>query len=139
MTNNFPKSLTFVLEREGGYSLDPSDPGGETNFGISKKAYPDLEIKYITKEIASGIYFHDYWRPAGCEDLPWPYDLVVFDTAVNMGVQRAKVLFKNSLDWQDYLLNRISIYTQIVKPGTLKYFRGWINRVIELKKVANVK
>jgi hypothetical protein len=139
MKETFPKALAFVLEWEGGYSLDPADPGGETNFGISKKAYPDLDIKYLTKEIASGIYYHDYWRPSGCEDLTWPYDLVVFDTAVNMGVRRALDLFKISLDWKDYLFNRINIYNQIVKPGTLKYFRGWINRVMELKKVAASK
>ena len=44
------KSMTFdeiidnVLESEGGYVNDKDDAGGETNMGISKKAYPDLDI-----------------------------------------------------------------------------------------------
>jgi lysozyme family protein len=132
MNENFQKALNFVLKWEGGYSFDPSDPGGETHWGISKKAHPDLDIKNLTQEAAGKIYLDDYWKKAGCNTLPAPLDLIIFDTAVNMGVTMALALMQDSKDWRDYLLKRIALYARIVKPGTAKYFRGWINRVLDL-------
>jgi lysozyme family protein len=55
MKDNFDKALSFVLSWEGGYSNDPDDPGGETNFGISKRSYPNENIKDMTKERASEL------------------------------------------------------------------------------------
>ena len=46
----FEDAIEFVLLHEGGYSWDPKDPGGETRFGISKKSYPNLNIKNLTEE-----------------------------------------------------------------------------------------
>ena len=34
---------------------DPSDPGGETNWGISKREYPDLDIKNLTRDEAKAV------------------------------------------------------------------------------------
>jgi len=134
MIETFPKALNFVLKWEGGYSHDPNDPGGETNWGISKRAYPDLDIKNLTKDQAMRIYVNDYWVPLDGDSLPWPLDLIAFDTAVNMGVSRSKVLLQESTDWRDYLLNRVGVYARIVRPKTLKFLNGWINRVMDLKK-----
>lgn len=75
---------------EGGYVNDPADPGGETKYGISKRAYPDEDIANLTPERAAEIYRPDYWDAAHCNDLPWPVNLVVFDGAVNQGVFAAK-------------------------------------------------
>jgi lysozyme family protein len=90
MQEDFEKSIAFVLKMEGGYTLDPNDPGGETNFGISRKAYPSLDIKNLTVEKAKEIYIADYWRPCHCDELPFPFAISVFDTAVNQGVGKAK-------------------------------------------------
>jgi len=130
MIETFPKSLRFVLRWEGGYTNDPHDPGGETNLGISRRAYPTLDIKSLTEQDAMAIYHRDYWIKAGCDDLPCPMDWVVFDTAVNMGVKKAKVILQESTDWRDYLLNRIGYYSKMDR----RYLAGWINRVIDLKK-----
>ena len=35
--DKFEKAVERVLENEGGYVNHPSDPGGETKFGISKR------------------------------------------------------------------------------------------------------
>ena len=67
---SFAKSLNFVLKWEGEYSNDPSDPGGETKYGISKRAYPELDIKSLTKEDAARIYYRDYWQPLDCDSRP---------------------------------------------------------------------
>lgn len=86
---NFSDALILILKHEGGYVDHPNDPGGETNFGISKRAYPDLDIKNITMDQVSEIYRKDYWDRIKGDDLPYPIALCVFDTAVNSGVARA--------------------------------------------------
>lgn len=86
---NFEKAVKIILKHEGGYINHPSDPGGETNFGISKRAYPDVDIANLTEEEAAEIYKRDYWDRVKGDELPYPIALCVFDTAVNSGVSRA--------------------------------------------------
>ena len=130
MKKDFEKALKFVLKWEGGYSNDPRDPGGETKFGISKRSYPKLDISKLTIEQARKIYYENYWLKAGCDDLPFPFNIVVFDTAVNMGRRRAIELLNTYNDWRDYLLKRLYTYSKF-KLAKL-YFRGWANRVLDL-------
>ena len=98
MREDWEKSIDFVLRREGGYSNDKNDRGGETNWGISQRAYPDLDIKSLTVEQAKEIYLRDYWLPCSGDVLPWPFSLAVFDAAVNMGVGRSIRLLQTALD-----------------------------------------
>lgn len=98
MKEDWEKAIEFVLRMEGGYTLDANDPGGETNFGISKKAYPSLDIKNLTIEEAQQIYQRDYWLPCACDELPPPFAIAIFDMAVNMGVVKAKRLLQMALD-----------------------------------------
>lgn len=58
---NFSDSVSVVLKHEGGYAFNPADPGGETNFGISKAQYPDLNIAGLSRDDAVQIYYKDYW------------------------------------------------------------------------------
>jgi len=83
----FDVALAFVLEREGGATItdDPKDPGGLTRFGISKRAYPDLDIRNLTQEQASAIYRNDYWLAGGCGNLPPAVAVMHFDCCVNQG------------------------------------------------------
>lgn len=89
MTPSFDRAFELTVGIEGGYSNDPRDPGGETNFGISKRAHPGEDIKNLTLERAKQIYFHDYWVPAGCAQFVEPVAVQLFDTAVNAGVSVA--------------------------------------------------
>jgi hypothetical protein len=135
MDKNFDRAIAFVLEHEGGYVNNPQDPGGETNFGISRRAYPDLDIKNLTKEQAIEIYKKDYWGAAGCGGMNWPFDIIMFDTAVNVGVMRAIKLYSTSTPWEwwDYLFLRIKFYADLKRP---EFLRGWINRVFDLYQIA---
>jgi lysozyme family protein len=83
------KAIANVLLHEGGYVNHPEDPGGETNFGISKRAYPNLNIRSLTREDAMDIYRRDYWLPIKGDQLPPAVAIYLMDTAVNVGVSRA--------------------------------------------------
>lgn len=86
---NFDQAFAKLILHEGGYVNDRRDSGGETKFGISKKAYPNEDIPNMTVERSKAIYLQDYWGPAGCDALPDAAKLQVFDTAVNSGVKTA--------------------------------------------------
>jgi lysozyme family protein len=85
----FDDAFETLLGHEGGHTNDHRDNGGETKFGISKRAYPGEDIVGMTIERAKTIYLRDYWGPAGCDALPDALKLQVFDTAVNSGVRQA--------------------------------------------------
>ena len=79
----------MILVHEGGYVNHPEDPGGETKYGISKRAYPNLEIDKLSESDAKAIYKEDYWDRIKGDDLPVGVACVVMDYAVNSGISRA--------------------------------------------------
>lgn len=137
MNSNFTRSLQFTSKWEGGYVNHPNDPGGETKYGISKRAYPHLDIKNLTREDANALYYKDYWLAAGCDTLPAPLCLVAFDSAVNHGVDWSKKYQRMSNgNFRIMLQLRLSFYYELVKnkPKLGVFLRGWQNRWIELKR-----
>ncbi len=84
---NFDTAFERLLGSEGGYVNHPKDPGGETNWGIAKRSYPDVDIANLTREQAKAIYLRDFWNPLG--DAPDAVKFQVFDFAVNSGIQTA--------------------------------------------------
>ena len=86
---SFSSVIEMVLHHEGGYVNHPDDPGGETKYGISKRAYPEIDIANLTEEDAGEIYFKDYWSKIKGEDLPRGVACVVMDYGVNSGISRA--------------------------------------------------
>jgi lysozyme family protein len=89
MNNAFNFFIDHLLDLEGGYVNHPSDPGGETKYGISKRAYPDLDIKNLTREEAADIYERDYFTKNRLHELHPAISVIVFDCAVNQGSKRA--------------------------------------------------
>jgi lysozyme family protein len=86
---NFDEAFIRLIGHEGGYVDHPDDPGGETKFGISKRAHPTEDIKGMTLDRAKKIYLRDYWGPAGCDAVPDRIKFDLFDMAVNMGTRKA--------------------------------------------------
>ena len=124
---DFDKALRFVLKFEGGYVNDPRDPGGETNFGISKRAYPDLDIASLTRQAAGQIYFKDYWQASGADKLAWPLNVIHFDTSVNCGIARANNFLAGCAgNPGTYLDMRLGFYKLL---STFQFFgSGWAPR-----------
>jgi lysozyme family protein len=85
----FDTMFDRLIGHEGGYSNDPNDPGGETNWGISKRSYMHLNIKTLTREQARQIYLKDFWRRIHADTLPDGVAWQVFDFAVNSGIETA--------------------------------------------------
>lgn len=87
------KALPFTLTKEGGYTVDS---GGPTWKGISARQYPYLRHRIIARDLSddeiAGMYLADYWIPAGCDRLQYPLDCVVFDCAVNLGLDDVAVM-----------------------------------------------
>jgi lysozyme family protein len=154
---SFYIEIENVIKHEGGYVNDPSDPGGETKYGISKKAYPKVDIKNLTLDDAIEIYKDDYWLPAKVERLPDKLQGQYFDMVVNQGIAKsAKILQRacngknkdkiqvdgkvgpNTIKAADRLepdrlrAYRIMEYARLAlaKPELEKYYYGWVKRAM---------
>lgn len=98
LTGPFQDAFRATVGIEGGYVDDPNDHGGETKFGISKRSYPDLDIKSLTIDQARAIYYRDFWRPLLLDDLIDPQIAgEIFDTAVNCGMGSAVRIAQKAL------------------------------------------
>lgn len=131
MRENFNKAMEFVLKWEGGYSNNPSDPGGETNYGISKRAHPGEDIANLTVERAKEIYLEEYWIPIGCDEMGSPMDIVAMDIGVNMGLGRVREFQTTAGDWHELILLRIRHYMKL-RNKYPQFFLGWMNRTMDL-------
>lgn len=90
MSELFEKCIEIVLKNEGGYVNHPSDPGGETNFGIAKRFFPYEDIKNLTIERAKGLYYERYWLKMNLEGInSHEAVLQIFDFGVNAGTRRS--------------------------------------------------
>jgi lysozyme family protein len=151
MTELFKKCVAIILKNEGSYVWDTQDPGGETNWGISKRSYPSLDIKNLTKKQAIQIYYDDYWLPLFLEGIQdEEAALQIFDFGVNAGIRKAIRLAQwasgayidgkmgpatiNAINNTEcfvmkYKQGRIDYYVRIATGTNIKFLKGWLNRV----------
>lgn len=154
MSKTFQDALKRVLQHEGGYVNHPSDPGGETNYGITKATAQNYgykgSMKTIPMDVVERIYKNRFWDALGCDNYPYSFSFQFFDAGVNHGLNNARKILQRALGVKDdgiigaitlneirkqpqfALINlfnaeRIKFYTQI---GTFKTFgKGWMSRV----------
>jgi len=148
----FEQCIPHIFRHEGGYVYDCRDPGGETQWGISKRAYPNLDIQMLTKEEAYDIYRKDYWNKIKADELPETIRLIVFSSAVNQGVgQASRFIQKMVKVSQDGIIGpKTLLALREINPKALKYaflklqsehyfslnkpefIKGWILRLLDL-------
>jgi lysozyme family protein len=138
--------IPVILRHEGGYVNDPDDAGGETNFGITKARYPNLDIKNLTKKEAVEIYKRDFYFPMGIDKMSdVNLALQYFDMGVNAGIKNATKLMVQAQEikqtskvgaYHDMsLLNiykdlRAQYYQEVsLRRNNKKYLAGWLNRI----------
>ena len=153
----FEKAYSFVSQWEGGYVDDPDDPGGATNMGITQRTYnawrdekglPRQHVRFLTPEEARAIYWEKYWVASGAATIPSPaLAMIHFDTAVNMGVGRAREFLQRIQEGgrsspremvEAYLDLRLNRYLEIADqyPSQRKFLAGWLNRLRDLAEAA---
>lgn len=169
----FEVCVDFVLERETEYNKDgsvkcerdPSDPGGRTKFGIDQGSHPYVNICALTREEAAAIYHATEWTRARCNELRPPWDLAVFDSAVNPGLgwcipNLQRVAGTKADGWigpktivavntapsetiELFLQKREAYYRS--RPAYLngklfrdRFLKGWLERVAQLRKACSL-
>jgi lysozyme family protein len=99
--SNWDNAFKMMLASEGGYVNHPSDPGGMTNLGVTKRVWEEWvgresnekEMRSLTPEMVAPLYKRKFWEACHCDLLPSGVDYLVFDFAVNAGPGRsAKIL-----------------------------------------------
>ena len=165
MEQNFDKCMEMLLVHEGGYVNHPSDPGGMTNLGVTKKTYDhhhgtDIDeegMRNLTVQDVMPIYRTNYWERCRCQDLPSGVDWAVFDWAVNScpgrsvkalqravgafedGIIGAQTLMAVTASQPHEIINRIAVHRDSYYRE-LKHFdtfgRGWIRRNDETREQA---
>lgn len=106
---DYAESLRRLLADEGGYTNDPQDPGGPTNFGITIYDYrryvkPNAtaaDVRAMTLEEAKGVYRPKYWDAQRCSELPPGVDYATFDYGVNSGIGRSGKVLRRCLSLPD--------------------------------------
>ena len=155
---SFDEIIEQVLEHEGGYVNDPNDLGGETNWGITKRFYPELDIKHLTRAKAKDIYRRDYWDRNKVESLPKELWHIYFDMCVNMGKRTAVKVLQRAANSMSKGLTvdgglgpntikalegvnvervrayRVKYYVDLVndKPRQERFYFGWFRRALEV-------
>jgi lysozyme family protein len=142
MTSRFKNVIiSWLFEWEGtSYEDDKDDPGGATKFGVDQRSHPSVDIKNLTVEEATDIYWNE-WVKDGCEHLDPPLDWLFFDACVNCGVSRAQqFLTASARDPKKFQKERIDFYNRLAdqKPRLAKFRKGWISRVIDLSKQVGI-
>jgi len=95
----FETAAEFTSINEGGYSADPDDPGGVTKFGISQRAFPEVDIVNLTLQDAKDIYRDTYWEKSRFNEIPYDELAVkVFDAGINMGTNAAGKLLQRAVN-----------------------------------------
>jgi lysozyme family protein len=125
----------------------------------ASQGLPPRPVREITDEEVEHVYHERYWTAAKCDALPWPASAVVFDSAVNHGVGRAARMLQEALGVKvdgiigpvtlaaagtadphqlvnEMLWVRVDFYYRISNGDQVKFLRGWLRRLLHLRKEA---
>lgn len=99
------KIINGIIAVEGGYTNDPSDSGGETNYGITIAVAREYgytgPMKDMPKQVAFDIYEKKYWSINKLDDIEKLSEKIaeeIADTGVNQGVGTAAKYLQRSLN-----------------------------------------
>lgn len=102
---DFDTAFTKLLGHEGGYVNHPNDPGGETNWGVTKAVARDFgytgSMRDLPRDTAKRIYRVKYWDAVKADEMPAAVRYPLFDAAVNSGVGQAARWLQRALGVAD--------------------------------------
>ena len=150
----FETAIERVLGHEGGYVNHPADPGGETNWGVTRRTAQANGYKgamrAMSRNEAKEIYRRAFWKRYHCADMPFAVGYQYFDACVNHGYGNAARFLQRALGVADdgvigpitraalknadvselvrkFNGERMAFYTKLKAFDT--FGRGWLNRV----------
>ena len=164
--SNWQQAFEQMLASEGGYVNHPSDPGGMTNLGVTKRVWEEWvgresnekEMRSLTPEMVEPLYKRKFWDACKCDELPTGVDYLVFDFAVNAGPGRSAKILQTAVGVPaDGGIGPITLAavkaqdpTELIQKFsdakedfyrsliTFETFgKGWLNRVADVKVKAN--
>lgn len=152
---NFDRAFERLISHEGGYVTHPVDPGGETNWGITKRVaeengYRD-DMRNLSREQAKAIYKTAYWDRAKADQYDGAIAFQLFDAAVNHGIRQAIRLLQRAVNAADdgivgprtiaavqaipvthviskFNAERLDFYTNLSTWPT--FGKGWARRIV---------
>jgi len=162
MTDTLKTAMEWILKIEDGYVDDPTDRGGETKFGISKNAYPDIDIANLTIEEATELYRVDYWDAYRCNEMAPVPGILLFDAVVQHNPRVAVKLLQTAIGvaidgvigpmtvasthrrdarqiMLDFIRERAVFYHNIVASNSsqAKFLPNWYRRLPMLQQFIN--
>ncbi len=101
--------ISGVFGNEGGFQNLKSDRGnfsaetgkncGGTNYGLSCRSYPAINVRLLTKEKAAEIYHSDQWAAVKGDNIKSQYIAYkLFDLGINMGTGSAIILMEQTIN-----------------------------------------
>jgi lysozyme family protein len=157
----FDAALGFTLYFEGGFSNHPADKGGRTYRGILQTEYnayraqrglPPLDVTQMSDAELLEIY-RGYWDHSKAAIMHPALSIVMFDTAVNFGIQNSITFLQQALGlpqtgifdnatWEALQKgnNRFTALQMVNErilyrykrvqedPSQMAFFLGWISR-----------
>lgn len=153
---DFDQAFDRLMGHEGGYVNHPSDPGGETNWGVTKRVAREYgyagDMRSLTREKAKEITKVMYWDRAHCGEIDPALAFQVLDAAYNHGIGNATRMLQRAagvvddgvigpvslaklkeMYLSDVLLlfnaERLEFYTKISTWPT--FGKGWASRVAD--------
>lgn len=125
---DFKKAFEITMGHEGGYVYDPTDAGGETYRGISRRYNPQWEGWELIDKTKPNISHFDldlfvrkfyrvsYWDVNRLDEFSQEIANEMFDTGINMGVVRAAKFLQRALN---YLNRNGSLFPDLVDDGII--------------------
>ena len=111
--DSFKKAHAFTARWEGGFIKHPADPGGATKYGVSLRFLraqgldtgdvdkdgdiDEDDIRALTPALAARVLRRNFWDVFPLDNVKPLMAMVIYDTAVNMGVSYAKKMAQQAL------------------------------------------
>ena len=135
--SDFKECLDLVLKSEGGFVNHPSDPGGMTNLGVTKKVWEEFvghpvseaDMRALTPEKVAPLYEQKYWRTCYCEVLPRGLSLLIFSMGINAGPGRGVKLLQSCLG---------GVADGVIGPRTMELIKS-LNVTDLIQKYSNAR
>ncbi len=136
---------TKEQRKKCGYVNHPTDPGGETKFGVAQNPNPSIRVKTIKYEEAKKTGYNNYWKSAKmpCVGKPTRIAIMLFDMNYMHGAGNARKIYQNSgientqMDESTALealyKARVDFIRAIPRP---EFQKGWLKRASECYRYA---